>query len=57
MDANPDWNDAKLAVAIGVSRPFVTRIKLGERQPSLGVATKLARITKLPPSAFLSEAA
>lgn len=46
------WSDARLAAEIGVSRPFITRIRRGERQPSLSVALKLAEVTKLPTSAF-----
>ena len=49
--------DADLATRIGKSRPFVTRIRAGDRQPSLPVAPKLAEITKLPVAAFMREAA
>lgn len=47
------WSDAKLAAAVGVSRPFITRIRRGERQPSLPVAERLSKITRLPMAAFV----
>jgi transcriptional regulator with XRE-family HTH domain len=56
MAANPDWTDQKLADAVGVSRPYITRIKLGERQPSLPIAAELAKATKLPLTAFIKSA-
>jgi transcriptional regulator with XRE-family HTH domain len=46
--------DAALAVRIGVSRPFITRIRTGQRQPSLPVAAKLAAETSLPITAFIT---
>lgn len=57
LDKNQDWTDQKLADAVGVSRPYITRIKLGERQPSLPVAARLAKATKLPMAAFIKDAA
>lgn len=47
--------DAWLAVEVGVSRPFITRIRKGERQPSLTVANRLANRTLLPLTAFLKD--
>lgn len=52
MDDNK-WSDARLAEAVGVSRPFITRIRQGKRQPSLPVAAKLAKVTALPLQAFI----
>jgi transcriptional regulator with XRE-family HTH domain len=57
LEANPNWNDQKLATAVNASRPHITRIKLGERQPSLPLAAKLSRVTKLPLTAFIKDAA
>lgn len=50
-------SDAWLAHEVGVSRPFITRIRAGTRQPSLPVAVKLAEKTKLPISTFIRDAA
>lgn len=50
-------SDAWLAAAVGVSRPFITRIRTGERQPSLPVALRLAATTNLPVEAFIKDAA
>jgi transcriptional regulator with XRE-family HTH domain len=55
--ADKQWSDARLAQAVGVSRPFITRIRKGERQPSIKVAAELVRVTKLPLKAFITEAA
>lgn len=49
--------DAELARKVGVSRPFITRIRAGARQPSLPVALRLAAATKLPVSSFTRGAA
>lgn len=57
-----DWleregkSDAWLAAEVGVSRPFITRIRTGARQPSLPVALKLSKITSLPASTFMKAA-
>lgn len=45
-------NDAALAAQIGVSRPYVTRIRKGERRPSLDVAAKLEAVTGIPAVSF-----
>lgn len=50
-------SDAWLAAQIGVSRPFITRIRKGERQPSLPIAAKLADRTLLPITTFLKDEA
>lgn len=55
--AEKDCSDAELARAVGVSRPFITRIRRGERQPSATVLNKLIELTELPVSAFLKDAA
>lgn len=52
-----ETKDRTLAEKVGISRPYVTRIRSGERRPSLPVAIKLAEATKLPVSAFLTSAA
>ena len=57
LAARPEWTDQKLADAVGVSRPYLTRIKLRERSPSLKVAAQLVSVTKLPLAAFIKEAA
>lgn len=49
------WSDARLAAKVGVSRPFITRIRRGHRQPSLPVAVKLAAATELPIATFIKE--
>jgi len=51
------FTDQALADQVGVSRPYVTRIRTGKRQPSLPVAVKLAEATKLPVSVFIKEVA
>ena len=50
-------SDAWLASQVGVSRPFITRIRQGVRQPSLEVVVKLADVTGLPPATFLKDRA
>lgn len=50
------YNDAKLAAEIGVSRPFLTRIKNRERSPSAEVLARLVAKTDLPVEAFLRAA-
>lgn len=45
--------DQALAEKVNVSRPYLTRIRRGERQPSLRVAMRLVYETGLPTSAFL----
>jgi len=45
--------DAALAERVDVSRPFISRIRQGLRQPSLKVALRLAKETELPASTFL----
>lgn len=49
--------DQSLADKIGVSRPYITRIRNRKRQPSLPVALKLAEETKLPAATFMVRAA
>jgi transcriptional regulator with XRE-family HTH domain len=55
--AKAEISDAELARKAGISRPYLTRIRQGVRQPSLGVAAKLADVTKLPMKTFLREEA
>lgn len=50
-------SDTALAGRVGVSRPYISRIRAGERQPSLPVAVKLAKVTKLPVATFIKDAA
>ena len=45
--------DQALAGKLNISRPYLTRIRRGERQPSLGVAHRLQQETGLPVTAFL----
>jgi transcriptional regulator with XRE-family HTH domain len=52
-----DKTDTWLAEQVRVSRPYITRIRKGERQPSLTVAARLADRTLLPISTFLKDAA
>jgi transcriptional regulator with XRE-family HTH domain len=47
----------KLAEKVGVSGPFIRRIRSGERQPSLHVAQRLIEITGLPIETFLKDEA
>jgi transcriptional regulator with XRE-family HTH domain len=49
--------DQALAVKVGCSRPHITRIRNGDRQPSLPLAVKLANATRLPIATFVREAA
>lgn len=51
-----ELTDQALATRVGVSRPYITRIRSGERQPSLTIAVKLAEATRLPVEAFLRAA-
>lgn len=51
------WSDERLADAVGVSRPFITRIRNGDRQPSAPVLAKLIEVTALPIVAFLKDEA
>jgi transcriptional regulator with XRE-family HTH domain len=53
--ASKKWSDARLAEAVGVSRPFITRIRTGERQPSITVAKRLMKVTRLPIDAFIKD--
>lgn len=55
MDAN-GYTDAQLAAEVKVSRPFITRIRRRERQPSADVLVRLVAKTKLPPETFLKAA-
>ena len=48
-------SDTWLAQQVGVSRPFITRIRKGERQPSLSVAARLSDRTLLPIETFLKD--
>lgn len=49
--------DTWLAEQVSVSRPYITRIRNGERQPSLSVALRLADRTLLPIETFLKDVA
>lgn len=40
--------DAQLAEKVGVSRPFITKIRQGTATPSLPVAAKIQEITGVP---------
>lgn len=46
-------SDTALAARVGVSRPFITRIRTGVRQPSVSVAAKLVEETGLPVDCFV----
>lgn len=52
-----DITDQALATQIGVSRPYITRIRRGERQPSLAIAVKISEATGLPAEALVQQAA
>lgn len=45
--------DLSLSEKVGVKRPTITKIRLGDRRPSLDLAVKLARETGLPVEAFV----
>ena len=45
-----------LAKRLGVSRPYVTLISKGERQPSLELALRIAAETGIPAASLVSEA-
>lgn len=49
--------DQELAAMVGVSRGYITNLRLGRRQPSLTVAIKLAAITDIPAHAFIMDPA
>lgn len=51
MQAN-GLRDAELAEKLGVSRPFVSRLRRGKRKPSLAVAVKLEELTGIPARQF-----
>lgn len=44
--------DQTLADKVGLSRPSITKIRLGYRQPSIGVAAKLEEATGIPAAEF-----
>jgi transcriptional regulator with XRE-family HTH domain len=44
--------DQALADQLGVSRPYVTRLRQGRRTPSVTVAAKIQEITKVPAISF-----
>lgn len=45
-------SDEALAERLGVSRPHVTRLRLGKRRPSLALAVQLQGITGIPADRF-----
>ena len=47
------WTDAQLADRMGVSRPFVCRVKQGTRQPSASFIHGLVRAGMHPEEIFL----
>lgn len=49
--------DQALAEQVGVSRPYIARIRSGKRQPSLDVAVRLSVATGLPAEAFIQHEA
>lgn len=51
------WTHDVVAARVGVSRPYLTMILSGSRQPSLAVASRLQREFKIPATWFLREAA
>jgi predicted transcriptional regulator len=52
-----DVSNTELATHIGVSQPYIGRLRRGERGASLKVALSLSKRTKLPVAAFLKEVA
>lgn len=48
--------DAELARRVGVSRPHITKIRNGKRSPSLGVAVRIAEVTRLPVASLAGQA-
>jgi transcriptional regulator with XRE-family HTH domain len=48
--------DQALADQLGVSRPYVTRLRRGERTPSVTVAAKIQLLTKVPAVSFAKAA-
>lgn len=55
MDAK-GFTDASLAERVGVSRPFITRIKNGKRTPSLKVAVEIEKATGIPAAKLVGAA-
>lgn len=51
------FTDASLAKRVGVSRPFITRIKNGKRTPSLKVAAEIEKATGIPAAELVGVAA
>lgn len=45
-------SNTDLAKELGVSQPFVSRLRKGDRYPSLKIALRLSKITRLPAAAF-----
>jgi transcriptional regulator with XRE-family HTH domain len=56
MAAN-GYKDQRLADELSLSRSAITRIRRGERKPSLDVALRLERITGLPIGALVGAGA
>ena len=56
MAAN-GYKDQRLADELSLSRSAITRIRRGERKPSLDVALRLERITGLPIGALVGAVA
>jgi transcriptional regulator with XRE-family HTH domain len=44
-----------LATDLECTQSFLSQIELGEKQPSLGMAARLQRVTGLPMESFLKE--
>lgn len=49
-----DLTDIKLAEALGVSRPTVTKIRTGKRQPSLRLAVAITQMSGIPAHELLA---
>lgn len=47
-----ELTDQALADQLGVSRPYVTRLRQGIRTPSIAVAAKIQEITGFPAAGF-----
>lgn len=43
-----------LATKLRISRPYVTLIASGERQPSLGLAVRIEKVTGVPAASMVS---
>jgi transcriptional regulator with XRE-family HTH domain len=47
-----NMTDTEMAGKLGVSQPYVGRLRSGERRPSLNLAVRLEAVTAIPAAEF-----